>query len=161
MKKGFYLFCTLVVCFLLVGCGETAKKEEQKKSENIEGSLTEITKKLYEGIPEDQMPSLADPVALDKDTFVNFAFVDNVKYKEAVVSEPIIGSIPHSVVLIRLEDAKDASKVVEDIKKNANPRKWVCVEAEHTYVLSKGDLVVLIMSNEHADKIKENFENLK
>ena len=42
-----------------------------------------------------------------------------------------------------------------------SPRKWVCVEAEHTYVLSKGDLVVLIMSNEHADKIKENFENLK
>ena len=71
------------------------------------------------------------------------------------------GSIAHSVVLIRLEDAKDATKAVEDIKKNADPRKWICVEAENVYVLSKGDLVVLIMSNELAPKIKENFENLK
>ena len=40
-------------------------------------------------------------------------------------------------------------------------KKWICVEAENTYVLSKGDLVVLIMSNDLAPKIKENFENLK
>lgn len=168
MKKSLIFICTIMICFLLVGCGsKDTKKEDNKKdnkdqtSQNISGNLSDIVKKLYEGIPENQMPSLADPVVLDKETFVNFAFVDNVKYKEAVVSEPVIGAIAHSVVLIRLEDAKDASKVVEDIKKNANPRKWVCVEAEHTYVLSKGDLVVLIMSNEHADKIKENFENLK
>lgn len=164
MKKSLIFICTIMVCFLLVGCGSKDTKKEDNKKENtanVSGNLSDIVKKLYEGIPEDQMPSLADPVVLDKDTFVNFAFVDNVKYKEAVVSEPVIGSIPHSVVLIRLENAKDASKVVEDIKKNANPRKWVCTEAEHTYVLSKGDLVVLIMSNEHADKIKENFEKLK
>ncbi len=164
MKKSLIFICTIMVCFLLVGCGsKDTKKEDNKKDNvaNVSGSLSDIMEKLYEGIPEEEMPSLADLVTLDKDTFVNFAFVDNVKYKEAVVSEPVIGAIAHSVVLIRLEDAKDASKVVEDIKKNANPRKWVCVEAEHTYVLSKGDLVVLIMSNEHADKIKENFENLK
>ena len=35
------------------------------------------------------------------------------------------------------------------------------VEAENKYVLSKGDLVVLIMSNDLAPKIKENFEKLK
>ena len=117
--------------------------------------------KLYEGIDENEMPGLADNVELNQENFVNFAFVDNVKYKEAIVSEPVIGAIAHSVVLIRLEDASDAETVVNDIKANANPRKWVCVEAENTYVLSKGDLVLLIMSNELADKIKNNFENLK
>ena len=70
------------------------------------------------------------------------------------------GSIPHSVVLIRLENAKDSEQVVKDIQEKANPRKWICVEAEHTYVVAKGDLVVLIMSNELAPKIKENFEKL-
>ena len=48
----------------------------------------------------------------------------------------------------------------KEIKEKANPRKWICVEAENTYVVSKGDLVVLIMSNELAPKIKENFEKL-
>ena len=85
----------------------------------------------------------------------------SVKYKEAIASEAMTGATPHSVVLIRLEDSADADKAVEDIKKNADPRKWICVEAENTYVLSKGDLVVLIMSNDLAPKIKENFENLK
>ena len=49
---------------------------------------------------------------------------------------------------------------IKEIKEKANPRKWICVEAENTYVVSKGDLVVLIMSNELAPKIKENFEKL-
>ena len=71
------------------------------------------------------------------------------------------GATPHSIVLIRLEDAKDAEQAVKDIEENADPRKWICVEAENVYVLSKGDLVVLIMSNDIAPKIKENFENLK
>ena len=46
-------------------------------------------------------------------------------------------------------------------RSKADPRKWICVEAEKLYVLNKGDLVVLIMSNELADTIKTNFENLK
>lgn len=154
MKKIILLTSVLLLSFLLVGCTKGTTK-------NIEGSLNDIMTKLYEGIDENEMPGLADNVELNQENFVNFAFVDNVKYKEAIVSEPVIGSIPHSVVLIRLENASDAEKVVNDIKANANPRKWICTEAENTYVLSKGDLVLLIMSNELADKIKNNFENLK
>ena len=65
------------------------------------------------------------------------------------------------VVLIRLKDASKAKEVVEEIKANATPSKWICVTAENTEVLSKGDLVVLIMANDLAPKIKANFENLK
>lgn len=157
MKKGFYVLCTLVVCFLLVGCGKSTKKEEQK---NIEGDLKDIMEKLYEGIPEDQMPMMIESQELNSENFKYFAFTE-AKYKQAVVSESMTGSIPHSVVLIRLENAEDAESIVKEIEQNADPRKWICVEAENTYVLSKGDLVVLIMSNELAPKIKENFENLK
>ncbi|MCI8575052.1 MAG: hypothetical protein HFI09_01130 [Bacilli bacterium] len=154
MKKVISIVSILILSFLLVGC-------TKETSKNIEGSLSEIMDRLYEGIDENEMPSLADNLELTEDIFPNFAFADNVKYKEAIVSEPVIGSIPHSVVLIRLEDQNDAEQVVNNIKALANPRKWVCTEAENVYVLSKGDLVVLIMSNELAPKIKANFENLK
>ena len=115
--------------------------------------------KLYQGIAEDEKPMMLSNIELNSENFASYAFTE-VEYKEAIASESMTGSIPHSVVLIRLEDASLAKQVVEDIEKNANPRKWICVEAENTYVMSKGDLVVLIMSNELAPKIKENFENL-
>lgn len=156
MKKLLYVFCAIALCLTLVGCG-TSKATEEK---NIEGTLPEIMEKLYEGISEDEMPMFVENIELDSDNFEYYAFAD-VKYKEAIASESMTGATPHSVVLIRLEDKNDAESAVESIKENANPRKWICVEAENTYVLSNGDLVVLIMSDELAPRIKENFENLK
>lgn len=116
--------------------------------------------KLYAGIKEEEMPMMVENTPLTEENFQYYAFT-NAKYKEAIASESMTGSVAHSVVLIRLEDSKDAETVVKEIKEKADPRKWICVEAEKLYVLNKGDLVVLIMSNELADPIKANFENLK
>ena len=149
MKKIVYLLCALAFCLILTGCGE----------KNIEGSLPDIMAKLYDGISEDEQPMMLENIELTSENFEYFAFAD-VKYKEAIASESMTGSIAHSIVLIRLENASDSEQVVKDIKEKADPRKWICVEAENTYVLSKGDLVVLIMSNDLAPKIKENFEKL-
>lgn len=154
MKKIMYAISIITIAFLLVGCGK-----EEIQSKNIEGTLPEIMEKLYEGISEEEKPMMLDNITLTEENFEYFAFT-KANYKEAIASEGI-SSMAHSVVLIRLENENEANQIVEDIKKNANPRKWICVEAENTYVLSKGDLVVLIMSNELAPKIKTNFENLK
>lgn len=155
MKKIIYLFCAMALVLTLVGCGD--KKVEEK---NIEGTLPEIMEKLYKGISEEEMPMMIENIELNSENFEYYAFAD-VKYKEAIASESMTGATPHSVVLIRLEDKNDAFQVVLDIKEKADPRKWICVQAENTFVLSKGDLVVLIMSNELAPRIKENFENLE
>ena len=128
------------------------------KEKNIKGSLPDIMEKLYEGIDSEAL-AMMNNTELNDENFKYYAFAD-VDYKEAIASEAM-SSTAHSVVLIRLNDPKDAEKAVEDIEANADPRKWICVEAENTYVLSKGDLVVLIMSNDLAPKIKENFENLE
>lgn len=151
MKKLLYILGAFLICFTLTGCGE----------KNIEGTLPDIMEKMYAGIDEDEMPMMTENIELTEENFQYYAFAENVKYKEAIASESMTGSIAHSIVLIRLEDAKDAETVVKEIEKNADPRKWICVEAENVYVVSKGDLVALIMSNELAPKIKENFENLK
>ncbi len=147
MKKIFCLLCILVLSLSIMGCS---------KEKNIEGSLPDIMEKLYEGIDSEAL-AMMNNTELNDENFKYYAFAD---YKEAIASEAM-SSTAHSVVLIRLNDPKDAEKAVEDIEANADPRKWICVEAENTYVLSKGDLVVLIMSNDLAPKIKENFENLE
>ena len=55
----------------------------------------------------------------------------------------------------------DVDAAVKTIQENANPRKWIRVEAEKVYVESKGDLIIVIMSGENANTLKTNFENLQ
>lgn len=148
MKKIGYILCIGLMLLTMTGCTQ----------KNVEGTLPEIMEQLYKGIPEDEL-FMVHNVELTEENFEYYAFT-KADYKEAIASEGTTAQA-HSIVLIRLNDEKDAEKVVEEIEKNADPRKWMCVEAENKYVLSKGDLVVLIMSNELAPKIKSNFEKLK
>ncbi len=136
-------------------------ENNNEETANIEGSLEEIMDKLYVGIPDEERPTMLESREVTKEDIANYVGTSDIDFKEALVSEPGINVIPHSVVLLRLNDAKDASDVVAKIKENANPRKWICVEAENTIVKSKGDLVILIMSNELAETIDTNFEGLK
>lgn len=157
MKK-IISFLSIIFAFtlLLTGCVE--------KTAHIEGSLEDIMSKVYEGIDEDQLPMMLETMELTEENIVSFIGTDDIKWKEAVVSEPGITSIAHSVVLIRMQDDatdQDIKDAISKIKENANPRKWFCVEAENVYVENKGDLVILIMANELADPIKTNFEKLK
>jgi len=138
-----------------------------KTEANVEGTLEEIMAKVYEGIPAENLPMLGQ-MPIDTEGVEYYLGTKDVSFKEALVSEPMIGSIPHSVVLVRLNDAKDADAAVTKIKENANPRKWICVEASNVIVKSKGDLVILIMSDaegtpaeQHlAPVLETNFNNL-
>ena len=141
-----------------------------KPEANIEGTLEEIMAKVYAGFGEDELPMLGDmPVDVtDKDAVEYYLGTSELSIKEALVREPMMGSIPHSVVLVRLNDAKDAEAAVAKIKENANPRKWICVEAKNVVVDSIGDLVILIMVDsegqttpEIAPKLTANFGGLK
>lgn len=128
---------------------------------NVEGTLEEIMTKLYAGIGEDELPMMLGNIEVASEDIQYYIGTNEVSYKEALVSESGVGSIAHSVVLLRLNDAADAENVVSKVKESADPRKWLCVEAENVIVKSKGDLVILIMSNELAPKLEENFDGLK
>ena len=56
---------------------------------------------------------------------------------------------------------KDIEDAKEKIKENANPRKWLCVEAENVVVENNGDLIILIMSDSKTETLKTNFKKLK
>lgn len=128
---------------------------------NVEGTLEEIMTKLYAGINQDNLPMMLSNMEISKESLENFVGTSEIDMKEAMVSESGVGSIAHSVVLIRLNDSSKANDAVTKIKEHANPRKWICVEASNVVVKSKGDLVVLIMSNEElAPKLETNFDGL-
>ena len=165
------LIWTIVAVVAVVAVAVVAVVFLKPKTEaNVEGTLEEIMTKLYAGISEDNLPMLGQmPVdSTDPDSVAYYLGTSEVSFKEALVSEPMIGSIPHSVVLVRLNDAKDAADAVAKIKASANPRKWICVEASNVVVESKGDLVVLIMSDAEATPVEQhlapvletNFNNL-
>ena len=62
---------------------------------------------------------------------------------------------------MRLPDGADVSGIAKQVKDNADPRKWICVEAEKVIVKTKGDLVLLVMSDTAtADAIAANFDAL-
>lgn len=154
MKKFIKITLVLLVsfvCICLTGCG----------SANIEGSLEEIMEKVYLNISEDNLPMMLTNVEVTEENVEGYLGTEDIDFVEALASESAVGSIAHSVVLIRTEENADVEKIKETIKDSVNPRKWICVEAENVYIESKGDLIIVIMSNEIADDIKTNFENLK
>ena len=146
----------MVLCLSLVGltgCG----------SKNVEGSLEDIMTKLYQDIPQDERPMLAN-TKVNEENIEYYLGIKDIKYTEALASEPMMSSIAHSVVLVRVEDNANIEEVKTAIKENVDPRKWLCVgvEKEDLIVKNKGNLVVLIMVEDEAtrNKLEEGFNNL-
>lgn len=164
-KKLIWTIVAVVAVLAVAICAVVFLKP--KTEANVEGTLEEIMAKVYEGIPAENLPMLGQ-MPVDAESIEYYVGTSDISFKEAIVSEPMMGSIPHSVVLVRLNDAKDADAAVAKIKESADPRKWICVEASNVVVESKGDLVILIMSDaegvpteQHlAPVLEANFNNL-
>lgn len=163
MKKLAY---ALVIALVLVtGCGKEEKKNETNNNDTVfSANLEDYAAKLYEGVAEENLPMMLGNLELTEEDIEYYIGTKDIKWEKAIASESMVGAIPHSVVIIRMsEDAteKDYEDAMTKIKENANPRKWVCVEAENVYVERNGNLIALIMSNDLADTIKTNFKGLK
>lgn len=147
------LLTTLLV--LLMICSMVACSS---KKDLDEMSVTEIMENLSDGL---ESPGSAVIIELTEDNFEYIAFTQYEEGYEAVAWEPQMTSVAHSVVLIRVNDDADVDAIAADIEANANPRKWFCVEAEKTRVLTKGNLILLVMTNEiTADEVIERFNEL-
>lgn len=153
MKKIGYVFMITMICFLFIGCG--------KNQSNIQEPLSDVMKKLYENISEDEMP-LLETVEVTKENQEYYLGNVSFNYQEALASEPVMSSIAHSVVLIRLKDTKNIESIKKEIKEKVDPNKWICVgvEDKNVIVVSKSNLILLVMDDEYATQIRDNFLNL-
>ncbi len=152
MKKIIALVLALTLMLALCACGAKEGAPEGGAADvKLEGTLSEIMAQVYEKAPETEM---AIGEALPIDT----ADADAVKYylgldsadgiKEAVFSEPMIGSIPYSVCLVRCDEGADVETIKKSISENVDARKWICVVAEKVIVNNCGDVVILVMADE-------------
>lgn len=160
MKKIALMLAAVLVVLLFAACGKPASTADSAASANLEGTLEEIMEKLYEGIPEDQLPMLANtPITEENAEYMVGVTADN--FKEGLSSDAMISAVAHSVCLLRAESAEAAEELAKQVEEKADPRKWICVEAEEKIVDRIGDVVVLIMaSSENAEAIDANFKAL-
>lgn len=143
------------ISLLVTGCG----------NKNIEGSLEDIMTKLYSSIPEDERPMMLQNTKVDSENVEYYLGSKDISFEEALASESAVGSIAHSVVLVRTKKNANIDEIKTKIKESVNPNKWVCVgvERDDLVVENKGDLIVLIMVEDKTtrEKLVEQFNELK
>lgn len=123
----------------------------------LTGSLEDIIKKMHEVIdPELAAHTVLQEVTADNSKY--FLGTDEINYVEALAAEPMIGVMPHSIVVLRLEEGADVEAVVNLIKENADGRKWICVGVDDDKVLvnSIGHTIALVI-DENSESIMEAF----
>ena len=165
MKKTITMFLILALTIAaLAGCSagkpaETTAPATEAPTEAptdapkpaLEGTLEEMIDRIYAQqsvefmvgtMPLDLTDTSEDGLwALKNGTGLDSA----ADITEAVTSEAMIGSIPYSLVLVRVADAANAQSVAEAMKSGIDPRKWICVEADDLKVCGYGDVVMLVM----------------
>ena len=145
MKK----IITGVICaallFTMVACGT----KSGGSSAHVDGTLSEIFVKIYENAAVENK-LMTYEVAVDDTNKAGMLGSDQVKFTEGLASEAMIMTIPHSMVLIRVDKDTDIEATKKLIKDNVDPRKWICVgvDPEQVIVDSIGDLIFLVMSAE-------------
>ena len=154
MKKIFLLLLVVTTLFTLTGC----------KNKNVEGTLEDIMTKVYQDIPEDNRPMMLTNIEVTEENIEYYLGTKDIEYEQALASESGVGSIAHSVVLVRVKENADIESIKSEIKEKVDPRKWICVgvEKEDVIVKNKGNLIILIMVEDQdtRSKLEKGFDNL-
>ena len=156
MKKISILLLIVLSIFIFTGC--------TKKEKNIEGTLEELMTKVYSDIAEENRPMMLTNTEVKEENIEYYLGTTDIEYTEALGSESGVGSIAHSVVLLRAKDNANIEEIKTKIKENINPRKWICVGVEEKDVIveSKGNLIILIMVEDETTRttLLEGFNKL-
>ena len=146
------------------------KPEDNTAESALAGkSLSEIIDMIYEKNPVEDLSLVTDAIdAEDADSLEYLTGItDGSLVSEASISAPMIGSIPYSLVVVRVKDKKDTATVAQQMKDNIDLRRWICVEADSLTVVGYDDVIMLFMINSEeygdvasTDGMKEAFKSI-
>ena len=183
MKKRILMMMLAgVLAFTMIGCGGAQTETEEPAVDDeivdmegegegeFEGGVV-IDKPFAEMTLEEMiLASYADielpftgEMEIDQTDAEAVAFylgTNDVTFKRGVVSEAMISSIAHSVVVLEMEDAAAAEAAAATLKETAPVGKWVCVVPEQSGTAHRDNFVMMAMSGA-ADAILANFAALQ
>lgn len=159
MKKIGFTMTMMFAMMIFVACASgDSEAPEDGSNPGEDLGLEEIIEEVTEGV-EIEMETMN--TELDSENFQWYLFTEEQDGVEGMAADAMMNSIPHSLVVARVSDEVDIESLATDIENNADPRKWVCAEAEKTVVETHGNLVLLVMSDENTvDDVVENFKGL-
>ena len=155
MKKMISLLLALVMALSLAACGANnapaATEAPTEAAKHVDGTMEELVNKIIEIQPVEFMGGTmpVDLTDTSEDGLWAIQYFTGLSGAEqltdASVFEPMMGSLPFSMVLVRAAEGADVAAVAEGMKTGIDQRKWICVEADDLQVVSYGDVVMLIM----------------
>lgn len=161
LKKRLIALTLITVSLLLVSCGKA--KEEASK---LTAPLPEIMDSLYKNanLSQDFKDSLAnfDSGEIPAESAEYLIGTAEVTYTEGFYSVPLMNVVPYQCILLRLPDGADMDAAKQTLADSADPRKWVCVEAESVIVENVDNVVLFVMGDSQTtNALRDAFLALK
>ena len=168
MKKMISMLLALTMVFCLTACGgnntpAATEAPTEAPVVKVDGTMEELLNKVIEIQPVEFMGGsmtldLTDTSEDGLWMLKNYTGLDNADaITEAAFYEPMMGSLPYSMVMVRTAEGADVAAVAEGMKSGIDTRKWICVEADDLQVVSFGDVVMLIMVGSDTGMTSQSF----
>lgn len=162
-QKKITVLSVLMIALLLISCSKSGNNAAGGDTEpKLAGSLSEIMDSIYENadLSQDFRDAMADfdSGEIPSDSAEYIIGTADVEYTESFYSMPMINVVPYQCILLRVPEGTDVEAAKTTIKDHADPRKWICVEAESVVVENVGDVILFVMADtETANAIRSSF----
>ena len=109
----------------------------------------DILKQIYEGAGLEPLDAYAIS-SIEKDD--TFAFMAGLSSHEGIARgvtfSPVMITSAYSLVIVTLEEGKDAAEVCSDFAASINWRKWVCVAPSEALIAQKDNMVLCLIGSD-------------
>lgn len=141
LKKITALAMAVMMVMAFSACGGEAK---------IEGTLEEITNKIYENAEGFEIGVMNTMVDVADADVVNYALgtSDASDIAEILASDALMMPVSYAMAVVRAEEGADVAKLAERLHNSANAAKWICVTAEKVLTAYCGDVIIVVMGQE-------------
>ena len=168
MKKKSVIIALMVMTMAVSACGNgsengTINGEITETKENqLEGSCEDILQEIYANAKtEDDFFSYTDDyenMEISADDAEYILGTTDISYTDSVYSAPMMSSIAYECVVLRVSEDQDVEEAKKLLLENADPAKWICVEAESVIAENVGDVILFMMADQDiTDAAKEAF----